>query len=74
MSRKYALESSKADQRLLFDRLFDDANPRFRVFDPRDYHSDEAAVSDFKRFAARARGAGDKAGRAGEGRGRRRVG
>src|SRR5208283_3444928 len=53
VSRKYAMESSKADQRLLFDKLFDDANPQFKVFDPRDYHSDEAAVSDFKRFAAK---------------------
>ncbi len=52
VSKKYALESSKADQRLLFDRLFDDANPRFRVFDARDYLSREAAISDFKRFAA----------------------
>jgi len=53
VSRKYALESSKADQRLLFERLFDDANPRFRVFDARDYRSNEAAaISDFRRFAA----------------------
>jgi len=52
VSRKYAIEASKADQRLLFERLFEGANPRFRVFDPRDYRSDErAAVSDFRRFA-----------------------
>jgi phosphoribosylamine---glycine ligase len=54
VSRKYATEASKADQRLLFGRLFDDANPRFKVFDKKDYRSDEAAaVSDFKRFAAK---------------------
>jgi len=54
VSRKYAMESSKADQRLLFDRLFDDANPRFRVFDATNYLLDEAAaVFDFARFAAR---------------------
>ena len=52
VSRKYAVESSKADQRLLFDRLFDGANPRFRVFDARDYADAAAAVSDFERFAA----------------------
>jgi phosphoribosylamine--glycine ligase len=35
VSKQYAIEASKADQRLLFDRIFPGANPRFKVFDPR---------------------------------------
>ncbi|MDA4122479.1 MAG: hypothetical protein OK456_04770 [Thaumarchaeota archaeon] len=51
VSRKYAVEASKADQRLLFGRIFDHANPRFKVFDRKDYLSDDAALSEFGRFA-----------------------
>jgi phosphoribosylamine--glycine ligase len=35
VSRKYAVEGSKAAQRRLFDRIFKGANPRYRTFDPR---------------------------------------
>ncbi len=48
----HAVERSKADQRLLFDELFDDANPRYAVFDPKDFRSEGSAVSRFKRFAS----------------------
>jgi phosphoribosylamine-glycine ligase len=51
VTRKYAVEASKADQRLLFARIFKDANPRFKVFDRKDYASDDAALSDFRRFS-----------------------
>ena len=37
VDREHAVERSKADQRLLFDDVFKDANPRFAVFDPKEY-------------------------------------
>ena len=36
-TRDYALEGSKVQQRRLFEALVPEANPRFRVFDPREY-------------------------------------
>lgn len=47
----YAVERSKADQRLLFDELFRSANPRYAVFDPRKQRSEAQAVARFRRFA-----------------------
>ena len=35
----YAIEVSKVQQRLLFQEIVPEANPRFRVFDPNDYKS-----------------------------------
>lgn len=35
--KQYAIEASKVDQRLLFDEIAPEANPRFKVFDPKDY-------------------------------------
>ncbi len=49
---QHAVERSKADQRQLFDRLFEGANPRYAVFDPKEYRSEGAAVTQFRRFAA----------------------
>lgn len=43
-TKEYALEGSKVAQRLLFERLLPEANPRFRVFDPIDF----ANVSEVK--------------------------
>jgi phosphoribosylamine---glycine ligase len=51
VTRKYAVEKSKADQRLLFEEVFPGANPRYRVFDPKAYSSVEDAVSEFRRLA-----------------------
>lgn len=48
VSKKYAVERSKADQRLLFDRVIPGANPAFRVFDPASYESERDALRDFK--------------------------
>jgi phosphoribosylamine--glycine ligase len=48
----HAVEGSKAGQRLLFEELFEDANPRFKVFDPKDYRSEGSAVAAFRRFAS----------------------
>ncbi len=51
VTKKYALERSKADQRLLFDRTFREANPKFRIFDPR--RSDvQSALAEFKKTVA----------------------
>jgi phosphoribosylamine--glycine ligase len=35
----YAIEASKVAQRLLFEEIAPEANPRFKVFDPQDYQS-----------------------------------
>jgi phosphoribosylamine---glycine ligase len=51
VSKKYAVEASKADQRLLFDRIAPGTNPRFKVFDPADYRGVEEAVSDLGRLS-----------------------
>lgn len=51
VTKKYAIESSKADQRLLFDDIFDDVNPRYKIFDPRTYHNEDAAITDLKKMA-----------------------
>ena len=34
VTKKFAVEASKADQRLLFERICPEANPRYKVFDP----------------------------------------
>ena len=38
-TRKYAIEGSKIAQRQLFQKVAPDVNPRFKVFDPKDYSS-----------------------------------
>ena len=35
--KKYAIEGSKVAQRLLFQEIVPDANPRFKIFNPKDY-------------------------------------
>jgi phosphoribosylamine--glycine ligase len=40
-TREYAMEGSKVQQRLLFERIVPEANPRFKVFNPREYRSIE---------------------------------
>jgi phosphoribosylamine--glycine ligase len=40
-TRKYAMEGSKVQQRLLFERIVPEANPRFKVFNPRKYRTIE---------------------------------
>ncbi|MBI3859763.1 MAG: hypothetical protein HY296_05970 [Thaumarchaeota archaeon] len=47
VSRKFAVEGSKAGQRVLFDHIFRRANPKYRVFDGKDYANTGEAVSDF---------------------------
>jgi len=38
-TREYAIEGSKVQQRLLFEKIVPEANPRFKIFDPRRYKS-----------------------------------
>ena len=51
VTKEFAVEASKADQRLLFERIFPKANPRYKVFDPAEYTNEGAAVTDLKRFS-----------------------
>jgi phosphoribosylamine--glycine ligase len=41
--KDYAIEESKVKQRLLFEQIAPEANPRFKIFDPKDY-TDTASV------------------------------
>jgi phosphoribosylamine--glycine ligase len=38
-TKEYAIEESKVQQRLLFQKIVPEVNPRFKIFDPRDYRS-----------------------------------
>ncbi|MGD0318259.1 MAG: hypothetical protein ABSB56_00990 [Nitrososphaerales archaeon] len=49
VSKEYALEGSKAAQRRLFDKTFRGANPRYRIFDQKDYPGTQQAVTDFRK-------------------------
>jgi phosphoribosylamine--glycine ligase len=51
VTKKYAIERSKADQRLLFDEILPEANPRYAILDPSQYHSNEAAIADLRKIA-----------------------
>lgn len=53
VSRDYAVEGSKADQRILFDRIFPGANPSYAVFDPRAYGSQDEALDQFRKVISR---------------------
>ena len=44
--KEYAIEASKVKQRLLFDEIVPEANPRFKVFNPEDYNGIEAVKKD----------------------------
>jgi phosphoribosylamine--glycine ligase len=39
--QEYAIEASKVEQRLLFQEIAPEANPRFKIFDPEDYKGTE---------------------------------
>jgi len=43
--KAYAIEESKVAQRLLFEEIAPEANPRFKVFDPAQYKSEAEAKS-----------------------------
>jgi len=45
-TKKYAIEASKVAQRLLFQKIVPEVNPRFKIFNPKDYKSQEEAKKD----------------------------
>lgn len=51
VTKEFAVEASKADQRLLFERLCPKANPRYKVFDPAKYPTADAAVAELRVFS-----------------------
>lgn len=51
VTKEFAVEASKADQRLLFERICPAANPRYEVFDPSKYRDTEKAVADLRRLS-----------------------
>jgi phosphoribosylamine--glycine ligase len=55
VTKKYAVEGSKADQRALFERIFRGANPRYKTFDPKKYRSPQEALADFKKLTSNAK-------------------
>jgi len=48
VTKKYAVEGSKAAQRLLFDRTCPTANPKYRIIDPMKHRGQQDAVDDFR--------------------------
>jgi phosphoribosylamine---glycine ligase len=48
--QKYAIELSKVEQRLLFQEIAPEANPRFKVFNPQDYKSQDAVKANVYRW------------------------
>jgi phosphoribosylamine--glycine ligase len=40
--KEYAIEASKVEQRLLFQEIVPEANPRFKVFEPKDFDKPES--------------------------------
>jgi len=40
-TKKYAIEASKVQQRLLFQEIVPEVNPRFKIFNPTDYRNQE---------------------------------
>ncbi len=49
-TKEWALERSKIEQRLLFQKLIPEANPRFKVFDPKNYSSDDTMKEELWRW------------------------
>lgn len=46
--KAYAIEESKVAQRLLFEEIAPEANPRFKVFDPADFKGKDVKASVYK--------------------------
>ncbi|MEM3673056.1 MAG: phosphoribosylglycinamide synthetase C domain-containing protein [Candidatus Bathyarchaeia archaeon] len=40
--KEYAIEASKVQQRMLFQEIIPEVNPRFKIFDPKDYKTEDA--------------------------------
>jgi phosphoribosylamine-glycine ligase len=50
--KEYAIEASKVQQRLLFEEIVPEANPRFKVFRPQDYPNTDAVKKDVYEWLA----------------------
>jgi phosphoribosylamine--glycine ligase len=48
--KSYAIEESKVKQRLLFQEIAPEANPRFKIFDPKDYQDQVQVKRDVYRW------------------------
>ncbi len=48
--QKYAIEESKVQQRLLFQEIAPEANPRFKIFNPQDYKGTSEVKKDVYRW------------------------
>jgi phosphoribosylamine--glycine ligase len=48
--KDYAIEESKVKQRLLFQEIAPEANPRFKVFDPKEYYDKAQVKGDVYRW------------------------
>jgi phosphoribosylamine--glycine ligase len=51
-TQEYAIEASKVQQRLLFEEIVPEANPRFKVFRPQDYPNTDAVKKDVYEWLA----------------------
>jgi phosphoribosylamine--glycine ligase len=45
-TKQYAIEESKVQQRLLFEKIVPEVNPRFKIFNPEDYRNIEEVKKD----------------------------
>jgi phosphoribosylamine--glycine ligase len=43
-TRKYAIEKSKVEQRILLKKVFPEVNPEFKIFNPKDYPENKSRV------------------------------
>jgi phosphoribosylamine---glycine ligase len=51
VTKEFAVEASKADQRLLFERICPKGNPRYKVFDRSRYADEATAIADLRRLS-----------------------
>jgi phosphoribosylamine--glycine ligase len=49
-TKEYALEASKVAQRLLFQRVVPETNPKFKVFNPKDYNTVTAVKKEVNKW------------------------
>ncbi|MEM3577125.1 MAG: phosphoribosylglycinamide synthetase C domain-containing protein [Candidatus Bathyarchaeia archaeon] len=49
-TKECAIEASKVKQRLLFDEIAPEVNPRFKIFNPKDYGSQEEAKKELYKW------------------------
>jgi phosphoribosylamine--glycine ligase len=52
VSKEFALEGSKAAQRHLFNKIFKDANPTYRVFEQKEFSGTQDAVAAFRKASS----------------------